>query len=303
MSRKLTSREFVEAALGVHDNRYDYSKSVYVNNHTKVEIGCKEHGSFWQIPNSHLSNKRGCPECGGTKRLTIKTFISKANRIHGGLYDYSKSQYRDARSDIVICCPIHGNFTQLVYAHLNGKGCPKCGGTEKLNTKIFVDKAVSIHGDKYDYSLVDYKTNRHKVKIKCYLHGEFLQTPNQHMLGQGCPACVHRVSKPETEFLNYCHIPNECRQKHMLTYNVDGYDPQTNTVYEFLGDYWHGNLRLYSADKIHPKRKMTYAKINYETFRRFDKLKKFGVRIKYVWESEWKKYTNGLVNSPVIIDY
>ena len=241
--------------------------------------------------------------CSGTKRLTTEAFILAANKMHGELYDYSQTLYVGSHSDVVIVCKYHGRFSQLAYAHLNGEGCPKCGGTSQLTTQEFITKAISLHGNKYDYSLVDYRNNRRKVIVKCLIHGVFSQKPNDHLIGKGCPACIHRVSKPETEFLDYCHIPTECRQKHMLTYNVDGYDPQTNTAYEFLGDYWHGNLRLYSADKIHPKRKMTYAKINCETFRRFDKLKQFGVKVKYVWESEWKKYTKGQVNSPMIIDY
>lgn len=61
MPKRKTTKEFIEEAKMVHGNKYDYSKVVYVNNNTKVEIICPEHGSFFQRPNDHLK-KNGCPK-------------------------------------------------------------------------------------------------------------------------------------------------------------------------------------------------------------------------------------------------
>jgi len=66
--------------------------------------------------------------------------------------------------------------------------------TYRLNKDIFVKRSNDIHGLKYDYSEVEYKNHRTKVKIICPIHGEFWQTPKRHMLGQGCPECGKRYA-------------------------------------------------------------------------------------------------------------
>ena len=72
---------------------------------------------------------------------------------------------------------------------MRGGNCPKCAGSYKLNTSEFIAKARLIHGDKYDYSKVEYKNYSTKVCIICREHGEFRQTPNNHLFGTGCPIC------------------------------------------------------------------------------------------------------------------
>ena len=62
---------------------------------------------------------------------------------------------------------------------------------KRLTTEEFVEKARKIHGNKYDYSKVEYKDSHTKVSIICPIHGEFLQTPNNHLNGQQCPFCSY----------------------------------------------------------------------------------------------------------------
>lgn len=303
MSKKLTKQEFITRAISIHGNLYDYCKSNYINFHTKTEIICKEHGSFFQIPNAHISMRRGCPKCGGTKLSNSNDFILKSTKIHGHKFDYSKVRYKNSHSNVIIICKEHGSFFQIAYHHLNGRGCPKCGGTGKLTTKEFIEKSTTLHHNKFDYSKVQYKNSKTKVEIICPQHGKFEQIPNDHLCGKGCSNCTYRISKPEIEFLNYNNIPMDCRQKRMIPYIVDGYDPKTNTVYEFLGDYWHGNLARFNPNKIHPKRKITYKILNRETFNKFDKLKQLGVKIKYIWELDWRNFKKGFIKSPLILEY
>lgn len=303
MSNKKTITEFISSSIEIHGNEYDYSKSIYINNHIKLEIVCRIHGSFWQIPNSHISGKRGCPKCGKTGKINTSEFIYKSNKIHNNKYNYTKTEYKTSHETVVIDCPIHGEFKQSAYSHLNGKGCHKCSGVKRLTKDEFIRKAKLIHGDRYDYRKVDYINNRSYVKIICHKHNEFLQKPNYHLNGQGCPKCNHRISKPETEFLDYINIPNDFRQKRVMSYNVDGLDESTKTIYEFLGDYWHGNVEKYSIDKIQPERKITYGRLNKETFHRLQKLKNCGYNIKYIWESDWIEFKHKKTDILKLLEY
>lgn len=165
------TQTFIEEANIVHNNRYDYSKTVYVKTHTKVIIICPKHGDFEQFPLHHLKG-HGCKECAykssaQTQSLGKHRFIEKSNVVHDSKFNYSQVLYINNRTKVKIICPEHGVFTQAPYAHIRGQGCPKCGGVSPLNTKIFIELAIKIHGDKYDYSKTNYKAAYKKVTIVC----------------------------------------------------------------------------------------------------------------------------------------
>ena len=123
------------------------------------------------------------------KKKTTNDFINEANIIHNGKYDYSKSIYDGYHTKLCIVCPIHGEFWQRPSDHLSGKGCPKCNGGTKDTTEDFINKSVAIHGHKYIYNNVRYINSHTDVSITCPIHGEFLQKPNNHVNGNGCPKC------------------------------------------------------------------------------------------------------------------
>ena len=184
--------KFIEKSERVHGGKYDYSKVDYVDSLTKVCIICKEHGEFWQTPQAHARGN-GCPKCankkrGDTFRSDGETFIEKANVIHNGKYLYDKDRYVNAMTKVPILCLEHGTFWMTPMAHLNGQGCPKCSG-RGLNTDEVIQLFKEKHGDKYDYSKVTFNKMHEKVCIICPIHGEFLQTPSKHLMGQGCPKC------------------------------------------------------------------------------------------------------------------
>jgi len=203
--KRHTKEEFVKKAKEAHGDKYDYSKVEYVNTRTKVKIICPIHGEFEQSPDNHIQQKQGCPKCGHIKkgksgRLTTKEFIEKAKRIHGNRYDYSLVKYEKQKIKITIICPIHGEFEQVPNDHLNGYGCYDCGNELRIkklssNTNDFIKRSKQIHGDKYDYSKVEYKNNSTKVKIICPIHGEFEQTAGHHLRGCGCKICAFENSK------------------------------------------------------------------------------------------------------------
>ena len=182
------TKDFIKKAKEKHGNKYDYSKVEYVDSKTKVCIICPIHGEFWQLPNNHLRGK-GCSKCKGGVKLTNEEFIKKANIKFKNFFNYSKVNYTNATTPIIITCPIHGDFWQTPQSHLHSTyGCPSCAlayrvAKRQSNTKNFIEKAKKVHGDKYDYSKVDYVDSRTKVLIICPQHGEFVQRPNTLLNG------------------------------------------------------------------------------------------------------------------------
>lgn len=127
------------------------------------------------------------------KKLTTETFIQKAREVHGDKYDYSKVNYINSYTKVEIICPIHGSFWQTPGHHLHGEGCKHCHRKNFYTTEIFIEKAKQIHGNKYDYSKVEYKGNKIKVCIICPEHGEFWQEAHSHLQGHGCPQCAKKL--------------------------------------------------------------------------------------------------------------
>jgi hypothetical protein len=175
------TEKFIEESIKIHNNKYDYSKVNYINSNTKIIILCPIHGEFEQKPCVHTSGS-GCMKCGtDSKRNNLFTFIEKSKLIHGELYDYSLVNYLNNYTKVKIICKIHGEFEQKPNIHLSGCGCTICFGTKTYDNQEFIEKAKLIHGELYDYSLVNYVNNYTKVKIICNKHGIFEQIPNSHL--------------------------------------------------------------------------------------------------------------------------
>lgn len=141
------------------------------------------------------------------KKLTTNEFVSRSNKIHHFRFDYSKSIYINGSVKVIIICKKHGNFLQSPEHHLNGIGCPICGGTFRLTLNKFIERAVRIHKNKYDYSEFVYVNYKTKSFIICPLHGKFLQSPNDHLTGYGCMKCgkdilANKYRKKLSEFIN-----------------------------------------------------------------------------------------------------
>ena len=203
--KKLVSNttKFIEKALIIHGDKYDYSKVEYICNKQKVIIICKIHGEFLQKPNSHLQTG-GCKHCGVVVRKlkrssNTKQFIESAVQVHGDKYDYSNVEYMNSNTLVKIICEEHGEFTQVAVVHLTGHGCYQCGITARskkhtMSNNEFIVQSIQLHGDKYDYSNVVYVKSIEKVKIICKEHGDFLQSPMGHLQGQGCTVCGYLVN-------------------------------------------------------------------------------------------------------------
>ena len=128
------------------------------------------------------------------KKLTTREFVSKARAVHGKKYSYRNVDYVNSNVAVSITCPTHGNFKQGTTRHLAGGGCPSCyndrrSSTQRQDTSTFIEKAKSVHGDRYDYSRTKYLGAKSKVVITCSIHGDFAQEATSHVTGHGCPHC------------------------------------------------------------------------------------------------------------------
>lgn len=282
--RRLTKEEFIEKAVEVHGEKYDYSKSIYRSNKKKILISCIIHGEFKQQPSAHLLGQ-GCPKCGKIKsttsqRLPINDFIIQANNKHKNFYDYSKVKYNNLDEKIAITCPKHGEFLQVACKHLKGSICPKCNQVksrinQQKSIEKFIQEANIIHNNEFNYSKADYVNCYTKIEIVCSKHGSWWQTPINHINNrQGCPRC--NESKGEKiifDFLTQNNIEfkrqktfDQCTDKRKLSF--DFYLPQHNICIEYNGIHhykpveYFGGLTTTKNQKKRDKIKKAFCKKN-----------------------------------------
>jgi hypothetical protein len=278
---KMPQDEFIIKSQKANNYQYDYSKTKYVNGNTKVIVTCPIHGDFLTLPANHLRGS-GCPKCYGTKKRTTQEFITLAKQVHGNKYDYSKSNYFSSEKPIEIICKLHGPFLQIAGNHLKGDNCPICVGHQKSNTIEFIKKSKLIHGDRFNYDKVEYKTNKTPVVITCPKlgHGDFIMKPNSHLGGSGCPICSEsRGEKLLSLILKELNI-NFTRQakfkdctnlqtgKYCRKLPFDFYLPDFNTVIEYDGvqhfksvEFWGGD-NSFKTQQVRDSIKNQYCEIH-----------------------------------------
>lgn len=280
-----TTSTFIKDAQSIHGNKYDYSKTQYTSVFDSLIIICPKHGEFKQTPNSHLHG-HGCPLCGKekcsdvNKSNTVK-FIKKAKAKHGDRYDYSLVEYHNSQEPVRIVCKKHGVFEQIAHNHIQGANCPECIKEFLSNLRLkkkedFVTEAIAVHGDKYDYSRVEYRGNKALVEIICPKHGSFFQSPNNHVSkNNGCPRCSHHISKGEQEMMDWIkqYFPDACHATGILAgKDIDIYIPSKKFGIEYNGIYFHS----------------TQFKDKYEHLRKLETAQQLGIRLVQFWDSEWE---------------
>lgn len=304
-----TTEQFITEANMIHNYLYDYSKSIYLHGHKNIDIICSTHGLFDQSPHAHLQGQ-GCHKCGKEKASLSLTFsqdyfLQKSKEMHSDKYDYSLVKYINSNTNVEIICPLHGSFNQKPHNHVGQKqGCPKCGilRTGVLlakTTEQFIKEANIVHNSFYDYSKSVYDNSKKKLEIICPTHGSFYQIPNSHLNGQGCLKCNNKgYSKKSIQYLEYIsnlenvkiqHALNDGEYKIKTIGKVDGYCKETNTVYEYHGNYWHGNPRLFSHNQLNKVTGKTFGELYNKTIERDNKIRSLGYNLVVMWEDEWKE--------------
>ncbi len=213
MARRLTTEEFIEKARAVHSGKYSYDRTVYVRASDKVTITCPVHGDFLQSPAHHLQGA-WCAKCRlDSYTLSVEDFIDKAREVHGSLYGYEQVVRVSAADKVTITCPEHGDFEQSHYSHLQGRECPDCQNKGRLSPELFINKALEVHGSRYDYSSTAYIHSRTKIKVGCKHHGLFRIYPNKHLQGDGCPKCSSRGFNPDKPAYLYILLDTETHSR------------------------------------------------------------------------------------------
>lgn len=301
-----TFTDYINRSLIIYGDIFDFSKSIFVNGTTPIIIICKicEY-EFDRLPTDHARKHgdkyHGCLNCGIKKRTATLTksyeqFVIDANKKHGiGRYDYSEFEYTNTETKSKVNCnACHNSFYITPHSHLIGRGCAICAGNKTYTREKFIFEATKTHNNQYGYDMfiwINYKT---KGTILCYAHGPFEQTPANHLVGKGCPFCVHTVSKPEIAWLNHLNIPQENRQIIIQVgnkrYKIDAQDPFNPLIlYEFNGDYWHGNPSKFDHNDINKRTKTTFGELYNKTLEKKAALECAGYTVISIWESDWKK--------------
>ena len=141
------------------------------------------------------------------RKKTTEEFIKESKEIHGDKYDYSLVDYKNNSIKVNVICKKHGIFETYPSNHIHKNyGCQKCSKNYKPNTIEYIKKVKNIHGDKYDYSLVEYKNAHKPIIIICKKHGIFEISPNKHIIGQGCSKCFGKIKKTTDEFIKDAKI-------------------------------------------------------------------------------------------------
>ena len=237
-------QRFIEDAIKIHGNKYDYSRVDYISDKTPIEIVCPIHGSFWQRPTSHKRGY-GCSKCSNKHKPTTEEWIGKAKKLYNGKYDLSKVVYVSNKTPVVVICPEHGEFYPLPNNYINGvSGCPKCNDIRKhkqfsKTTEQFIKESIEIHDNLYDYTNTVYVNATTNVKILCKEHGEFEQNPGAHLSGCGCPKCKLKnqtklYNKLKESFPNE-NIVFEYKAKWLGKQRIDIYFPKYNIGIEYDG--------------------------------------------------------------------
>lgn len=304
MSRRLTLENFIDRSNCKHRNFYGYTKTVYKDCASKVLITCPFHGDFFQIPAHHLRGI-GCNECGRRRtseshvHVRNEPFIENARKRHGLRYDYSLVNMSTREKGMVtITCNTHGPFLQKPTAHLTGRGCPRCGRevveeSIRLSPIEFLHKARMAHGSLYEYDVKEFISSSSRINITCRIHGIFNQGLSNHIYQrQGCRKCSTTTWRKENEWLDHLNIPDDAKHRQVrLDINgrkfiVDGFDGN-NTLFEFFGDFWHGNPTKYNPDDINPVTKNTFGELYRATIDKVALLESMGYNLIYLWESDF----------------
>ena len=251
-----TQEEFIRQASSIHDNYYKYDNIEYKSDNIKIKITCPIHGNFEQVPSNHLQGS-GCKKCGiklsGVKqRLSLNQFLESAKNIHGNVYDYSKINFETSKDKIIIICKVHGEFEQEAGSHLQGKGCIECGFVKTGNklTKSheeFLQDALKVHKNRYDYSKAKYVKDSDKVIIICKVHGEFEQGAGSHTQGSGCQKCYNKNEGRLAVILNEIGVVH--RQYKIENKRYDFYLPDYNILIERDGEQHYRGTDFGGTDK------------------------------------------------------
>jgi formylmethanofuran dehydrogenase subunit E len=305
---------FLDCAQRVHDGKYNYGNitSAHIKNKSSsVPVICNECSYGW-LPtvNNHINHKSGCPNCAGTLRWTLSQFLNLARDTHGSKYNYenvTSDHVRNVLSHIPLSCNVcHYEWVTSINSHIKARvGCPDCAGVAPWTYDRVINRLADMDNDKFDYSQIaenDITNGAHsRLKIICKDCGHnWNSSIDSHINARaGCPGCAgsKSYSKAQIQWLDDVMIKDNITIRYALSPGgehyienigkVDGYCVETNTVYEYHGNFWHGNPDMYHQDKLHPTVKdKTYGDLYRKTMARDQKIRDLGYNLVVKWETD-----------------
>jgi len=231
--------QFIQEVMKLHPE-YDFSKTIYINNKTKVIYTCHKHGDITVRADSLLSGVK-CRKC-RTTALTNDEFLSRMSIIFNDKYSFVNAIYINNNTKVCVKCFKHGIFMARPLTLFKGHGCPKCYTEGKVNTTAaFVSRSSEVHAVAFDYSSSNYTTSMSKISIICNsCQKEFTQLPGNHLQGHGCPNC--NTSKPQRDigiFLSQFGDVVHNTRMIIPPFEIDCYLPDLRLGVEYHGLYWH----------------------------------------------------------------
>ena len=210
MARRLTTEEFCKRVQEKFGDKYDLSLVEYKNSQTPVTLVCPEHGEFNLLP-GNLRKTKGCPQCtrdrlAEERRYTTEDFVEQCKVIVGDEYDFSKVEYKNAKTKVLIGCPEHGTHWMHPESVKRGCACPECSLEKRKYTQDdIIAKLKDKYGDQYTYNKVEYTGMFNDITLTCKEHGDFTNTPYLllNTTGRGgCQRCSKRHRYTTEEFID-----------------------------------------------------------------------------------------------------
>ena len=241
MGKKLTTEQFIQRAVKIHGNKYDYSEVIYNGMLNPIKIKCNCGNIFFKTPKKHLHILSTCPKCSKRQIPSTDEFIKKAQNIHGDLYDYTNVKYINNKTHILLKCNgCLNSFKTTPNMHIQQKcGCPSCYGNNQITKKDFIKKFINIHGSEFKFDKLEVQKANDIIIIYCNTHGYYNTTQKKSLyLKNGCPNCSEsRGEKMVRLFLekNNLTFQREYIIKSLGNYRFDFFIPSKNTIIEFDG--------------------------------------------------------------------
>lgn len=290
---------------------WDYRKN---GNITPYDVCPKSDKKVWWIcPNGHewlwaVKYKtifKNCPYCTNKRAsedynlsVLYPDLIMQWHPTKNKPYEPNKLLPKSNKKIWWICKFGHEWLTSISH-RTDGEQCPYC--VHRKTTKdynlnaLFPELAkewnTSRNGSVNPEDVSPYSNK--KFWWKCLKGHEWQSIVSNRTSGKnGCPECaLSTVSKLCINWLDLLGVPNDVTHREVSlkiegkSYIVDGFDPTTNTIYEFLGDFWHGNPSIYCLSDLNVKCKKTFGDLYLKTQNRFKTFYKNGFKIIYKWES------------------
>lgn len=228
-NKRYTTEDVLKESKEIYGDLYILDNIKYSNRKTPFEVICSKHGSFLKTRTEFITNKSGCNKC-SRQTLDTKLFKELAREKHGDRYDYSLSNYFKSNLKIIIICKLHGKFLMRPNNHLNGQGCPSCGGKDEITLEEIQKRNFDRYGDKYTLLDKIYSNSGIPLTFRCNKHGVIFKTNiYKHIKHYGCKKCFRE------------HIDNNTAD------NVHSFLERAKVLHHNKYDY---GMVLYKGNKI-----------------------------------------------------